>query len=282
MSTELVVLVGESGSGKSTLAKEMVANRNGKAIRLNRDELRLMLHNNKIDKRTMENHVIALQRSMARESLLAGYTVVIDDTNLNERTRERWADLASSVRATSREHRMGTSLSACIQRDSLRKAKVGAPVIFRQFLESGRFPISGRPIVIVDVDGTVADSEGVRSPYDESKVEYDKPYQVVIDWVRALSEDHDIYIVSGRHSSCGVGTTYWLMDHGVPYDAIFMRHAWDNRADTVVKKEILDALLKLVPKERIAFVLDDRPKVIRMWKENGLRVFPVRGAVEEF
>lgn len=52
----------------------------------------------------------------------------------------------------------------------------------------------------------------------------------------------------------------------------------DRRDDTVVKKEILD----LLPKERIAFVIDDRPRVVRMWKENGLRVIPVAGQCEEF
>jgi hypothetical protein len=44
----------------------------------------------------------------------------------------------------------------------------------------------------------------------------------------------------------------------------------DSRPDTIVKKEVLDDLLKNVPKEQIAFVIDDRPSVLNMWHDNGM------------
>jgi predicted kinase len=281
---ELIVMVGPSGSGKSTWVKRKVEESGGKMVRLNRDDMRLMVHDGKCKARNMETYISAMQHQMAERALNGGFNVIVDDTNLNEGTRRRWKDLATRIKVEHREYWMDTSLGDCLMNDTGRSgpSRVGAAVIMRQFLESGRLPISGRPIVIVDVDGTLADHEGIRSPYDESKVHLDNPYPVIVEWVRELSKDHDIYIVSGRHSTCGEATIDWMNDVDVPFDYIFMRHAWDNRADTVVKKEILDALLKLVPRERIAFVIDDRPKVIRMWKENGLRVFPARGAVEEF
>lgn len=140
-----------------------------------------------------------------------------------------------------------------------------------------------RKIIICDIDGTLANSDGIRSPYDETKVLEDDPYWVVVNWVKELSKEHSIVIVSGRHTSCGEETIAWLRYYGIPFDRILMRNTGDNRPDTTIKQEILNGMYKCgVTKEQIKFVLDDRPKVIRMWKENGLTVYPVRGAVEEF
>lgn len=47
--------------------------------------------------------------------------------------------------------------------------------------------------------------------------------------------------------------------------------------DDEEKQLILNDILKTLPKEKIAFVVDDRPNVVAMWRRNGIRVFPVRG-----
>ena len=67
-----------------------------------------------------------------------------------------------------------------------------------------------------------------------------------------------ILVVSGRPMSWGdleIGkeTVKWLAENNVIYDHIFMRNGGDGREDTIVKQEILDKL----PKDRIAYVLDD-------------------------
>lgn len=282
------MLVGESGSGKSTLARRMVAESNGRMVRLNRDDLRLMIHNNQCTTRPMENLVVGLQKAMARTAIDQQINVVIDDTNLSAAARGRWEALSRewSCGVSYREIRMDTPLEECIRRDALRewRSRVGLPVIERQFLESGRIQINLElPVVIVDVDGTLADHDGIRSPYDESRVLEDRPHLNIINMVAQLALDHTVIVVSGRHSSCGDDTVQWLRMHNVPFHHIFMRHAWDNRSDVVVKKEILDAILKLVPKSQIDLVIDDRPRVIRMWRENGLKVFAARGEdLEDF
>lgn len=99
---------------------------------------------------------------------------------------------------------------------------------------------------------------------------------------RSPAPEYSVVVVSGRHDTCGDSTITSLNSAGVSFDHIFMRSGGDNRDDVTVKQEILDAILRYVPKERIAFVLDDRPKVLDMWKSNGLTVYPVRGAVEPF
>jgi hypothetical protein len=57
-----------------------------------------------------------------------------------------------------------------------------------------------------------------------------------------------------------------------------MRKASDFRPDDVIKQEILEKHFK---KDNVELVIEDRPRVIRMWKRNGLKVQQV-GTGEEF
>jgi len=141
---------------------------------------------------------------------------------------------------------------------------------------------SGRRWVLVDMDGTLADHRGVRAPYAERQVGLDNPYPVIVKWVKTLFEDYNIGIVSGRHDSCGDETCDWLKRQGINFDLALFRHNGDDRDDVIVKKEMLDAFRGRFGQNSIAFVLDDRPKVVRMWRENGVTVYPVRGELEEF
>jgi hypothetical protein len=153
--------------------------------------------------------------------------------------------------------------------------------LYDRALTDFNYPIPG--VVIVDIDGTLADNTGVRNPFDESRVLFDKEYPIVTRWVRNLNWYYAIYIVTGRHNTCGQDTMHWLKEHNISYDRLYMRKAGDNRSDTVVKYEILNEILDSgVGLKDILFVIDDRPKVIRMWKQAGLTVYPARGAVEEF
>lgn len=141
-------------------------------------------------------------------------------------------------------------------------------------------------IIICDIDGTLANHEG-RSPYDESKVLQDSVYENIASMVRLLDTQFVIIIVSGRHNSCEADTRKWLHDNNIPFDFLFMRKAGDDRPDTVIKQEIFNTQIReifdsediLLDSEDILFVIDDRPKVIRMWRENGLTVLAARGEI---
>jgi hypothetical protein len=63
----------------------------------------------------------------------------------------------------------------------------------------------------------------------------------------------------------------------IPYEALLLRLDGDSRDDTITKKQILDMYLD---KEAIHTVIDDRPSVIRMWRENDLPVIDVGDGVE--
>lgn len=111
-----------------------------------------------------------------------------------------------------------------------------------------------------------------------SLVFLDKPIDIVVRWIKACSPDFHILLVSGRSPETSeVGTIEWLESNTIPYDHLLMRRANVHGPDDEEKQLILDMILKAIPKEDIAFVVDDRPRVVDMWKRNGLRVFPVRG-----
>jgi predicted kinase len=314
----VIEMRGPAGSGKSTKAKGMVhsgLSNDRKIVRVNRDDLRAMMLDGEWSY-PLEKVIKAAEVSIIKAAAERGYDVVIDDTNLARSTQEMWRQLTTEQKLEHEVKVLDTDFQTCVDRDTLRigKSHVGRAVIERQFLFNGLHKFSDRKIVLVDVDGTLADHEGIRSPYDEKLVHMDRPYPVVCKWVRNLvhwgdycincfkswrSDDHtpvdpclceaplpapeyQVFIVSGRHDVCGDSTVRWLTANGVTFEHIFMRAGGDNRPDTIVKKEILDALLKHVPKEQIAFVIDDRPSVIQMWRDNGLRVIPARGAVEPF
>lgn len=96
--------------------------------------------------------------------------------------------------------------------------------------------------------------------------------------VKILSEHYYIIIVSGRPvDPCGIPTEDWLLKHGIDPLHLFMRGN-DKRSDVEVKGEIAD----LLPLDRVAYVVDDRPSVITgCWRKRGLTTLSV-GDLKEF
>jgi predicted kinase len=103
----------------------------------------------------------------------------------------------------------------------------------------------------------------------------DAPIQPIIDLVRLFEgRGHRILLVSGRSDQCRKETEGWLERHGVPFHELHMRKAGDHRQDFIVKSEILDGLL--AAGNEIAFVVDDRPSVVAMWRARGLTCLQCR------
>ncbi len=122
-----------------------------------------------------------------------------------------------------------------------------------------------KPLAIIcDIDGTLAHMCD-RSPYDYSKVDGDTVNEPVADILRQYKGDIFVIIVSGREATCQKETEKWLKDKGISYHRLYMRKIDDNRGDQIVKKEIFDKHIK--DKYKILFVLDDRDRVVKMWRE---------------
>jgi hypothetical protein len=254
-----------------------------------------------------EHVVIDAEVNIVCEALTSGYNVIVDDMNLSSDSATRWKRIADSVMGCDlSDIHFNTPVPECVLRDSHRRPhkKVGAGPIWNSALRYGQVKFDKPSYVICDIDDTLADPEH-RLLYiiNEERVEqwdefymhiiWDKPIWPVIEWVRALhASGIGIILVSGRpdrleeedsegnHFQVYEVTQKWLAMFGVPYDFMFTRHGGDHRPDDRVKKNILDWLP--LRKDQIEFVIDDRPRVIRMWRENGLRVFPVNTWRGEF
>lgn len=130
--------------------------------------------------------------------------------------------------------------------------------------------------IICDIDGTLA-HKGDRSPYDWSRVGEDSVDETIKILLQRFYEHH-ILLVSGRDEVCRTNTELWLEANDIEYDALFMRPEGNNEDDRIIKRRIYEEEIK--DKYEVLLVLDDRPKVIRMWRELGLKVLDCGDGVE--
>jgi predicted kinase len=260
--TRLILTRGLPASGKTTFARKLQPG----VVRVNRDDLRRMLHGTRLFTQWAEGQVTSVQRAQVEALLRARVDVCIDDTNLRSRTVRDWAELGARFGATVEVHDFtDVPLDECIRRDADRAPtdQVGEEAIrrlYERYLAGRSLPLPvpsvapGGPgtvytppsdapeIVLVDIDGTVA-LMGARSPYDMSRVGDDEPNPAVIAAVRAMhSAGYGVVFCSGRDDSCRAETEAWLDRHvGVPYQALHhLRPYGDTRKDWVVKREIFE------------------------------------------
>jgi len=218
---QLTVMVGPAGSGKSTVAKAWVNWGQGKVIRFNRDSLCSMLFGDSPWNHRNEDFVRKYEENGVRLALSRGLSAIVDDTNCTARRRLRWERMARASRAAFDLVLMNASEKECIERNKGRTGKECVPeeAIRRQFQRLREAPVvpagyeivefnravcdwqallatgtgdglvlrlPEAQVVFCDVDGTLADHEGVRDQYDESKVLLDRCREPVAAWLRAL------------------------------------------------------------------------------------------------
>lgn len=280
---------GLPGSGKSTKAKELLTV--GNTVRINKDLIRTMLH---FDKFTGSNEAKTqlAAYTLAENFLLNNTSVIIDDTNLNPKVVESWKELAKKHDVKIAYQIMDTSIEECIARDELRDKHVGAHVIYKMALQYQEY-LKYQNVIICDLDGTLCDiKHRLHFVKGEGKKDWkgffegiagDSPRDDVIakiDIELLRNEDCKVIFVSARPEAYRKETEKWMREH-TPYGAenliLIMRQNGDSRVDTEVKSDIYDKYLK---NTNIVKIFDDRPSVIRMWKEKGLPVEDVGSGVE--
>ncbi|RLK13480.1 putative kinase [Micromonospora sp. M71_S20] len=290
----LIATRGLPASGKTTFARTLQPS----VVRVNRDDLRRMLHGERLFTQWAEWQVTVVQRAQVEALLRARADVCVDDTNLRSRTLRDWADLAARHGAEFEVHDFtDVPLAECLRRDAARPEadRVGEAWIRRlheRYLEGRTLPLpvpqarTGRPatvhapsteppeIVLVDIDGTVALNVS-RSPYDMTRVAEDEPNPAVIAAVRAMhAAGYGVVFCSGRDATARTATEAWLARHvRVPYLGLHLRAVGDSRKDSVVKREIYER--EIADRYRVVGVFDDRQQVVRMWRTLGLTVFQV-------
>lgn len=266
---------GLPSSGKSTWAKEEVIHTNGKTKRVNKDDLRAMIDAGNWSK-DREKHILEMRDTLVKYYLTAGYSVIVDDTNLAYKHEMVLRGIAREFNADF-EIKDFTDIpySVCIERDMGRANKVGAKVImaqYNQFLkpESPKYNFRLRDAIICDIDGTLALIRD-RNPYDASNCMNDDVERAVAHIVNNVPGT--VLLVSGRENKYRKQTELWLLENGIRHKKLYMRETADRREDSIVKKEIYEREIK--DKYNVLFVLDDRNRVVDMWRSLGLKCLQV-------
>lgn len=123
--------------------------------------------------------------------------------------------------------------------------------------------------IIVDIDGTIAMNETGRDPFDYSLVindSVDEKVKRVVDVF--YTAGCDIIFLTARDDVADKDTRLWLEKNKIPYDFLFMRKTGDRRQDTEMKAEVYNNEIK--DKFDVLCVLDDRDRVVDMWRSIGL------------
>lgn len=244
-----------------------------------------------------------------------GYFIILSNTNVNKDNLIAKTKELESLGYSVEWVYFDISYDEALKRDAGRKNGVGAYVIRKQWknyleLKNKSFVVENAKYIsslgsvqtvepyvfsdektealMFDIDGTIANMVD-RKAYDWDKVGQDKPdfiMQILIDgW---LSLGKKIVFMSGRDGQCYQETKEWILKYfsKVDFDkekgnsVLFMREHQDMRKDYVIKKEIFDN--KVRDSYNIVAVFDDRPQVVRMWHDLGLKVWSTGDQLIDF
>lgn len=147
--------------------------------------------------------------------------------------------------------------------------------------------------VIIDIDGTLADlshrlhwidGRGGAKPDWQSFFAHLKGDTVIEPIAGLCNTMHEdpcspyVILCSGRPEDHRESTQWWLSQHGISYERLYMRPAYDTRPDYVVKRELLDRIRD--DGYEPVLVIDDRPSVVEMWRREGLLTLQVKAGEE--
>ena len=142
--SKLIICRGLPASGKSTWAKQWVLEDPEHRVRINQDDIRLMLGKYWVPSR--EKLVQEIQFNAIIEALNREFDVVIDNTNLNNKVLDQFNRLIRTFEDYEIEYKdfFDTPLSVCIERDKNRDLQVTEKVI-RSFYNNykDKYPLNG-------------------------------------------------------------------------------------------------------------------------------------------
>lgn len=294
---KIIVLQGPPAGGKSTLARELHKEDKNKVI-ICRDSIRESRGDYWIP--NQEDWISDIEYHMVESALKNNLTPIIDATNLNPKTINKWENLAILYNTKCEYIECVVEYNEALKRDQERGNKVGKKVIkdfYKRYYPNLLYkstPIDdikkfedGKPYAIIcDLDGTLAlrgNVDNPRTPFDYERVNEDYCDPRLSHLIKTLINDteYKVFFVSGRENigNCYEKTKQWLSNNiieqcwynfGIPQDnwALILRNENDKRPDDIVKKEIYETNIK--PWYNVVAVFDDRNKVVDMWRKEGL------------
>ncbi len=290
---KVILTIGTIAAGKSTWAKQFVKE-NETYIRINRDDLRLMVKDSPMLKKKGEEYITLVQNNAILDALMMKYNVIIDNTNLKVEYIEAICDLVK-YKADVEFRIFDITLLESTIRNSKRDNPVPNNVVrtmfanYRNLMSTFEFAPRDKQIqifenpkkdhrkdaVVFDLDGSLCHMNNKRNPYDFDKVYLDDCDSVLKEHLYYHhSVGRKIILLSGRDDSCYEMTEEWLKQNMIPFHHMFMRNTGDQRKDSIVKEDIYNCHIK--DDFNIIVVYDDRQQVVDMWRNKlGLKCFQV-------
>lgn len=294
----LLILRGIPGCGKSTFAHQWLKEGERRA-RVNRDDIRMQFFGKETG--VDENMVTQIEHQQVDSLLKAGYSVVVDDTNIRHAYINAFVKIAAKYGRPVAVKEFDVDLKTAIARNAVRASLGGrdvpVPVIekmYKSLKSSGQYsrqhvaaawgqaeivdpyirPERAEKVYLFDIDGTLAEMHG-RSPFEWSLVGSDNPRWQVIETAKAHAKaGYKIIVMSGRDASCRKETIEWLLRFGIPCFELHMRPKGDMRKDNIVKQELFDQHIRF--NYNVIAVYDDRDQVVQTWRDMGVDCFQVQ------
>lgn len=309
-----LITVGVSASGKTHFVNQFLKSVDSDQwVNLNRDDYRKKLltkiHGDHYNPETTNmwslwkhnKHNESIVNEMIKDDRVKafeeGKNIILSDTNLNQDKLDKMIEALEFYNYEVEIKVFHENYETLVKRDAMRLDSVGGIVIGKQLSTFYKMKIwqdmnvdimdshcnTNHSAILVDLDGTIAHMIN-RSPFEWDLVDTDVFDYIVWNAVRGISEIYDstVIFVSGRDGSCYDKTYTWLNDHidndNYPFE-LRMRTAGDMRSDDIVKREIL---ADIVQDYKIEAIFDDRPKVARMFRSLGFKVFQLGDPYAEF
>ena len=261
--SKILVLQGPPASGKTTCARGLVKN-NKEWVIVSRDSIRESRGDYWIPEQ--ENYISDIEELQIRSAIKYGLNVIIDATNLNPKTIEKWNNLASELKCQIEYREFYIPFKEALERDKNRERSVGEKVLKRfykqyyldKYLDETKNTDNRKILapnfnlqdcIICDIDGTLSIMHD-RNPYDLTKVindHCDARLQHLLNTIKYYLKDQvQIIFFSGREATeqCYQDTLKWLSQYINFPIQLYMRSEGDYRPDEVIKQELYNTFIK--------------------------------------
>ena len=143
------------------------------------------------------------------------------------------------------------------------------------------------PIIVVDLDGTLCDArhrehlaqQGLWDEFHALCIK-DPIYEDVAGILAALDDSFDIIALTGRNEKWRQATYNWLGEHKIDHLImdLLMRPDDNFSPDIEMKPSMLFGWFGSIDdaKQRVHTILEDRDKVVEVWRQLGFNCWQVR------
>lgn len=263
----------------------------------------------------VRNNIEKLVTEQVNESIKHNDKIILSNTNLTQKHRDELRRKLANLGFEVKYVVFNNHITELLERNQLRKNVVNDNVIFDMYqrmqhqlediaqyeceymsdhVTNEFFFEQPKRCIICDIDGTIAHiKDKSRTHFQMHKVDEDEVDDIVFTMVNTLAKANDAMIIylTGRSSDCFSKTVKWLDDTYAEYGYlstdisgltktwengdyhIYSRLNGDNRKDFIIKKELYDTFID--GRYEVIAVFDDRPQVVDLWNDLGLKTIAV-------